>query len=411
MNANPYRTLSTTCLCTLLCALFIGATLATPSVHAKIKPIQELTQLPENEREDNLWLIASNHENNVHNDGRMLHDANVERYLEGMADKMLGNAIDHVGVDIDFFIVKDPMLSAWVYPYGTIAIHTGLIAGVENEAQLAAIVAHELSHFLQRHSYRELVAERRQGVLGKGLGLLLTAAAASQTGVIDTNLMKAGGVWTDLVTSGYSRKNEHIADAEGLELMKRAGYERHEAVAAFTALKDNDIYGVVNVSQLWSSHPKLDDRIDNVGKAVAKEKKSKGYAPGTPADPRAYYTAVAPILLLNAKLDIAERQFGRARNALNKYLKVRNDDPEAHFLVGETYRLQAPAGPEFTDRTKAYEAALAQDSGYAQAYKELGLALRQAGDKTSATEAFENYLAREPDALDAGIIKWYLQSL
>ena len=379
-------------------------------VHAKVEPVQEADRVPENADEQRLWVIASDHENNVHNDGRMHHDEDIEAYLESMAYKMLGDMLDHTGIKIDFFIVKDPRLSAWVYPYGTIALHTGLIAGVENEAQLASIVGHEISHFLQRHSYRELISEKRQGAIGKGLGLLLTAAAASQTGSFSPDLMKAGGLWTDLVTSGYSRKNEHIADAEGLELMRRAGYERHEAIAGFTALKDNDAYGTVNVRHLWSSHPKLDDRIKNVTKAVDKEKRSKNYKPGTPSDSLDYYRAVAPILLMNAMLDIDERQFGRARMALEKYLKVKPNDASAHYLMGETYRREAPSGPDFAPRTVAYQTALAKDSGLANAAKELGMTLRQEGQSDQAKVHLARYLELQPGAVDAPIIQWYMDN-
>ena len=379
-------------------------------VYGKFKPVQEAEQVPENADEERLWVIASDHENNVHNDGRMHHSEEIEEYLESMAYKMLGDMIDHSGIKIDFFIVKDPRLSAWVYPYGTIALHSGLIAGVENEAQLAAIVGHEISHFLQRHSYRELISEKRQGAIGKGLGLLLTAAAASQTGSFNPDLMKAGGLWSDLVTSGYSRKNEHIADAEGLDLMRRAGYERHEAIAAFTALKDNDAYGTVNVRHLWSSHPKLDDRIKNVTKAVEKEKKSKNYVPGTPSDSLEYYRAVAPILMMNAMLDIDERQFDRARMALGKYLQARPKDARAHYLMGETYRRENPSGPDFGPRTTAYQAALSNDSGLANAAKELGMTLRQEGRSSDANVHLARYLELQPTAVDAPIIKWYIDN-
>ena len=377
---------------------------------AKVRPIQEVAVMPENEDESHLWEIASNHENNIYNDGRMHHDGEVEAYLERMAYKMLGDSIEHVGVKIDFFIVMDPMLSAWVYPYGTIALHSGLIASLDNEAQLASIVAHELSHFLQRHSYRELISDRRQGAIGKGLGILLTAAAATQTGAIDTNLMKAGGMWTDLVTSGYSRKNEHIADAEGLLLMKHAGYERHEAIAGFTALKLNDLYGTVNIRHLWSSHPKLDDRIENVTRAVKKEQKRKDYVPGTPSDSLAYYQAVAPILLANAKLDLKERMFDRSRQALQKYLLARPGDAEALFWIGETHRLQQPGGPDFAAQEAAYRAVLEHDSGYARAHRELGMALRQAGKHGEAKASFTRYLELTPKAVDAGIIRWYMDN-
>ena len=381
---------------------------------ANVDPIAELIQFPENSEEARLWDIASKHENNLGNSGRLFHDRHIEAYLESITDNMLGDELDHLGITIDFVLVKEPTLSAWVYPYGTIAVHTGLLAGMENEAQLAAILAHEISHFLQRHSFRELITERRQTGIGKGLGLLATLAVASQTGTVDTGIMDAtGGLWTGLVTNGYSRKLEYVADEEGLDLMANANYSRKEALKAFATLGDNDVYGTVKVALLWSSHPKLDSRLENLEKEIKKEQKKKkdAYRAGVVPDSATYYRGIAPALMINANLDIESREFGRARMALTKYISVEVDDPEAEFLMGETYRKQAPDGPDFAPRLEAYQKALQKDSGYAAAHKEVGMAYRQQRMNSDALVAFERYLELAPEAADAGIIRAYMDGM
>ena len=358
-----------------------------------------------------MWDLASGHENNIVNDGRRIENKALEAYLESIANRMLGDTLDHLGMHVDFFVVRNNVLSAWVYPYGTIAVHSGLIASMENEAQLASIVAHELSHFLQRHSYRELIEDRRQGAIGKGLGLLLTAAVASETGVIDTGLVDAGGLWTDLVTSGYSRKLEHVADAEGLELMANAGYDRAQAVRGFEILGQNEAYNLQTPRLMWSSHPKLEDRIENLKKSVKKAQKRKDYVPGTVPDSTAYYRAVADVLLINGRLDLAERQFERARMAFEKYVQARPADGEGYFLLGETYRKAAPNGPTYDSRIAQYRRAIGNDARHADAYRELGMALRQQGEAAEARDALQRYLDVKPDAVDAGIIRGYLSGL
>lgn len=378
---------------------------------AKVAPVSDLKALPDDHDEEELWVVASNHENNIANSGRLWREPAIEAFLEGMAARILGDDLAHVGMEIDFIIVKEPTLSAWVYPYGTIAVHTGMLANMGNEAQLAAIICHELSHFLQRHSYRELIAERRQSAIGKGLGLLASLAVASQTGNFDPNLMKVGQFWSDLVTSGYSRELEHGADAEGLQLMKIGNYERAEAITAFRNLGQNNIYGAVKVSQIWSSHPKLEDRIANLEKAVAEEQKQQGYAAGQPRDSAAYYRTIAPALMVNAELDFEARQFGRARAALEKYATVRNEDAYAEFLIGESHRREAPDGPDFTPRIEAYQRALTTDPELAQAHLELGMALRQQGLPQQARPHLETYLKLARDTPEAGIVAWYLESL
>ena len=387
--------------------------LSPPANAARVDPLSKLEELPAKADEAELWDIASRHENNLRNSGRMFHDRHVEAYLESITDRMLGSYLDHLGMHLDFILVKEPTLSGWVYPYGTIAVHTGLLAGMDNEAQLASILAHEISHFLQRHSYRELISEGRQSLIGKGIGLLATAAVASQTGVIETGLIgSTESLWSGLVTNGYSRKLEYVADEEGLVLMAKANYSRDQAVLGFRALGDNAMYGVADPVKLWSSHPKLDDRIKNLQKEIDRERKrKKDYRPGVVPASESYYRGIAPALIINARLDIQEQQYARARSALAKYISVRPDDAEAEFLVGESNRKEAPDGPDYSPRMDAYRRALEKDSGFAAAYKELGMAHRRQHEDGKAKLAFEQYLTLAEDAYDAGIIRGYMESM
>lgn len=382
--------------------------LAAPVQAARIKHVDDIETLPENKKEQDLWNIAVGHQDNIRDEGRLVVDAELQAYVASVGERLLGNRLDHLGIEIQYMVVQNNLLSAWVYPYGTIAVNTGLLAGMENEAQLAAIIGHELSHFMQRHSYRELVADKRQSAIGKGLGILTTAAVAAKTGVVDTGLMKAGGLWSDLVTSGYSRKNEHIADAEGLEMMVAAGYDQAQAIRAYEILKQNAAYGIVSPRLLWSSHPTLDDRLKNLAKAVRKAERKKGYRAGSVPSSEAYQDAVANAFLRTGLQDLRERYFERARLAFQKFVSARPDKAQGHYLLAESYRLEAPDGPDFSGRQAAYREAIRVEPDYAQAYLELGMAARQQQRTREANDAFERYLELQPEAINAGIVRWYL---
>ena len=298
---------------------------------AKINPAYEIEKLPEVQEESALWESASKHEMRLRNSGTVFHNRHVEEYIESLADRMLGGSLDHLGINLDFVLVAEPTLSGWAYPYGTIGIHTGLLVRMDNEAQLGSILAHEISHFLQRHTYREMLDGDKQSVFGKGLGFLASAAVARETGTFDTGLMDyTGELWTNLSTSGYSKKNEYVADEEGLELMARAGLSIDEAIPAFQALAENEVYGAGDPRKLWSSHPRLEDRIRNLEKEIKKTSRKKGYVAGDVPEAEIYYQGIAPVFLINAKLDINEQQFRRARESLTKYVQVKPDDAEAH---------------------------------------------------------------------------------
>lgn len=391
-----------------LAALVLGL----PAHADKIEPVYETAVVPATPEEQQLWERASNHENRLRNAGTLFHDRHMEAYIESLADRMLTGSIDHIGLNIDFVLVREPTLSAWAYPYGTIGLQTGLLVRMDNEAQFGAILAHEISHFLQRHTYREMVDGDQKSMLGKGLGILAGLAAARETGQFEKGLMDfTENFVTNLATSGYSKKNEYVADEEGLLLMMNAGLPIDQAIPAFQALAENEAYGAGDPRKMWSSHPRLEDRIDNLEKEVKRAKRKKDYVEPPVPDPLDYYRHIAPALLMNARMDIGERQFQRARDALQKYLQVHPDDPEALFLLGESHRQENPRGPEFTDSVAAYRAAILQDSGYADAYKELGMAYRIQQNNEAAKQAFEQYLAFAADAPDAGIVRAYLEGL
>jgi len=393
----------------LLAAVFLFVQTAQA---AKVNPAYEVKKLPEVEEESSLWESASKHEMRLRNSGTVFHNRHVEEYMESLAERMLGGSLDHLGINLDFVLVAEPTLSGWAYPYGTIGIHTGLLVRMDNEAQFGSILAHEISHFLQRHTYLEMLDGDRQSALGKGLGFLASVAAARETGTFDKGLMDfTGELWTNLSTSGYSKKNEYVADEEGLELMARAGLSINESIPAFQALAENEVYGAGDPRKLWSSHPRLEDRIRNLEKEIKRTSRKKGYVAGEVPDSDIYYRGIAPVFLINAKLDINELQFRRARESLTRYVEVNPDDAEAHYLIGETYRRQNPAGPDFSSSLSAYERALAVDSSYADAHKEIGMAYRIQRENDKAAAAFERYLELAGDAPDAGIIRGYLEGL
>ena len=379
---------------------------------AKVDPAYKVQTLPEKQEESALWESASKHENRLRNSGTPFHNRQVEEYLESLAGRMLGDSLDHLGIALDFVLVAEPHLSGWVYPYGTIGIHTGLMVRMDNEAQLGAILAHEISHFLQRHTYSELIVDGRQSAVGKSLGFLAGLAVANETGSFDQGIMDfTGDLWTNLATSGYSKKNEYVADEEGLILMARAGLSIDESIPAFSALGENVVYGAGDPRKLWSSHPRLEDRIRNLEKEIKKKKREKDFVPGVVPEAEDYYRHIAPTLLINARLDLQEQQFERAREALSKYLKVKPGDAEAYYLTGEAFRRASPLGPDFTQSLAAYQQALDSDPGYANAYKEIGMAYRMQGQDIEAGIAFQQYLELAADAPDAGIIRAYMEGL
>lgn len=373
----------------------------------KYKPINEIPkQGPESDEEQNIWNVGIRHQDKVRGTDELVNNPQLEQYLEGVVAKLMGDMVDDIGLEVDVLIFKDTTVNAWVYPNGTVAVQTGLLAALENEAQLAAILGHEVAHFLNRHAFIQIKAKQKTSFLGKGLGVLATAALAAKTGSINPNLINSGQIWTELVTSGYSRKLETAADAQGLQLMMGAGYPPNQAIPAFETMRQEED-DQVNVSKMWSSHPDIDARKKNLSKQIKKSKASKT---GEGLDKQTYLNAVSLAVLSNIQLDVHKRKFDSAIEGLNNFTETLPNDARGYYFLGEAYRKKSPEG-DFDQRIKSYQSAIGNDSSLAEPQREIGMAYRQQGNLNKARDAFTQYLNKNPNATDAPIIAWYRDNL
>src|SRR3546814_388986 len=149
-------------------------------------------------------------------------------------------ASGQTGLDWQFNVIKDETPNAFALPGGFVGVHTGLFKVVENEAQLAAVIAHEVGHVTAHHP-----AERmsRQTLVQAGLTAL--GGASQPTAQIAAAAATLG------IILPFSRTQEAEADAIGLQYMAKAGYDPHAAVDVW---KNFEAQGDRKSTRLNSSH-------------------------------------------------------------------------------------------------------------------------------------------------------------
>jgi hypothetical protein len=144
-----------------------------------------------------------------------------------------------------FFVVNEKEPNAFALANGTVVVHAGLFAVLENEAQLAAVVGHEIAHATQEHTWRQMQFHKK-----KRFALAIGAAIASAYGqyaLSDVlNLTQAA------IQSGYSRSLENQADRVGLEYLVSAGYDPRAAPQVWKNM--TKAYGLQMTNFFWSSH-------------------------------------------------------------------------------------------------------------------------------------------------------------
>ena len=171
----------------------------------------------------------------------------VQQYVADLGASLL--PVGQLGttrpLEFRFFVVEDPSINAQSLPDGTVLVNTGLLGVVENEAELAFAMSHEIGHVLQVHTWREANETRAAKV-----GLFIAGVAGTYyIGDLSIYLSKVGMA---AVANGHQRGLENQADRLGLQTIIDRGYDPREATKLMRTLIER--YGDRSMSLLWSNH-------------------------------------------------------------------------------------------------------------------------------------------------------------
>lgn len=188
--------------------------------------------------------------------GRYVVDPDLSVYVNQVGQK-LAAVSDRPGLPYEFVVLNNDVPNAWALPGGKIAINRGLLIELKDEAQLAAVLSHEIVHAAARHSAAQMTQSL---LLGVGTQLAEIAARTTEYG----ELVALGSEFgAGLYQASYSRDHELEADQYGIAYMARAGYDPKAAVElqqTFVRLsKDRQSNWL---SGLFASHPPSQDRVD-----------------------------------------------------------------------------------------------------------------------------------------------------
>ena len=212
----------------------------------------------------------------------------------------------------EVFLVRDRSVNAFALPGGYIGLHLGLIAVTSSSDELAAVLAHELTHVTQRHIARGIVNSQRTTLLSLA-GLILGVLAASRAGSTDGVQAAVAGSQAAAIPSqlNYSRDMEREADRVGFGVLTDAGYSPSGMAAMFEKLENANRLNDNSAFPYLRSHPLTVDRIS--------EARSRLVLSGAtaPADPLVHVLMGARArVLMDGSADGLRRQQQRAAGAL-----------------------------------------------------------------------------------------------
>ncbi len=292
----------------------------------------------------------------------------------------LSKVSDAPDLPYEFIIVNDATPNAWAMPGGKIAIHRGLLVELHSEAELAAVLSHEITHAAAKHSAKSM---QRQVLLGAGLLGANAALADEEHQTRNQALILAAGVTGQLIMQKYSRSHELEADHYGMIYMDRAGYDPTAAVElqkTFVKLQDGKKANWL--SGMFASHPPSQERVD------ANQKFAATLSQHTYQGKEAYQEALKPLLAQKPAYDASEQ--ASTLLSQNKYSQALAKINEAiHFYPNESLFYTAKGDILFQQKKHKlalaqYEKAISLNDQYFYSYLQRGLLYQALGQEHHA---------------------------
>lgn len=188
--------------------------------------------------------------------------SSVSKYVQRLGDKLSRVIPPDRSWPYEFHVIQQKDINAFALPGGPIFINLGTILAADNEAELAGVIAHEMSHVYMQHSVKQASKESvAQGLLGIVGGIL------GMKGGAISSLARMGlqfGAGTLFLK--YSRRDEAEADWVGAVIMYKADYDPKALAVFFQKLEEE---GGSRSPQFLSDHPNPGNRVQNIQKEIA----------------------------------------------------------------------------------------------------------------------------------------------
>jgi predicted Zn-dependent protease len=183
-------------------------------------------------------------------------DPQLNAYVAEVGQK-LAEVSDVPNLNYEFVVLNNPVPNAWALPGGKIAVNRGLLTQLDNEAQLAAVIGHEIVHAAAGHGASQM---SRSVLINLGISLAGAATASTDYGDLVRSGSELGAAaWM----ASYGREDELEADEYGMLYMSRAGYDPQGAVElqrTFVRLSEGRNPGFAE--GLFASHPPSQQRVE-----------------------------------------------------------------------------------------------------------------------------------------------------
>lgn len=295
--------------------------------------VRDRDQMEPNPR---IWLLTEEKEIEI---GREVSNA-IQREYPIYAHPALQAYIDEVGIrmaavsdrpdlEYEFKVLDSPIVNAFAAPGGFIFISRGILGVIEDEADLAGVLGHEIGHVAARHSVQMIQRATTVNIVGTIASILLQ-------GRVSPDIFRGAAVALNLVFLGYSREFEQQADLLGMKYLYEAGYDPRGMLDVLDALRRESKERPNAFFQIFRSHPYPENRMEHIRGWLAKTYEADTWAGPRPAEmhrgAERYREIAFPHALVGGQADV--------RSAVETYriALMRRDLEMAMSVISEDYR-------------------------------------------------------------------------
>jgi len=326
--------------------------------------------------------------------GDYVTDPRVTEYVRQVGNRLA--AVADRPLPYEFVVLNSGELNAWALPGGKIAINRGLLVELKNEAELAAVLGHEIVHAAARHGAQQM--EKGQ-LLQIGAAVASIGAAVYGGSELGQVVGQGATVGAQLLQAKYGRDDELESDRYGMKYMKLAGYDLQAAVSLQELFVRKYSAGTEQdwMTGLFASHPPSQERVD----ANRRTMKEMG-GPGGDLGTERYQAAMtglrraAPAYEKHQQALAAANKgdFATARRLTNEAVKLEPRESRFHGLLGDLALAEKNPRAALPHFQKAGQL----DPGYFKPMVQAGVAHYQLGNRAAAEPLLERSMKLLPTA-------------
>lgn len=312
--------------------------------------------------------------------GDYIIDPELTAYVQGIGQRLA--AVSDRPLPYEFVVINNSVPNAWAMPGGKIAFNRGLLYELNSEAELAAVMGHEIVHSAARHSAQNM----ERGILLQGA--VMAVGIGAQNSNYGNLIVGGSQLGAQLISSKYGRDAESESDYYGMLYMKKAGYDPAAAVSlqeTFVRLSENKQTNFLE--GLFASHPPSQARVEANKATLAKVgaggewgreiyAQKVGKLKATQAAYKAYDEGNAAL----ARGDTAT-----ATTLAQQALKAEPREPRFRDLLGDI----ALSQKKYDEALKYYAEAIKMQPDYFKPHIQSGVALYNSGRKAEAEAYFK----------------------